>query len=320
MFAKGKRRSVVLVVAVAGAAFVLGRISSRTWELPAADAAPPPAAQGGDKDAHAADRAAILAGVKSFVEAFEGGDAKAVASHWTEEGEYIADDGSVVRGRDAIQKAYAGLFDKNKSFKVEIDMESLRFTGKNTAIEEGYMKVTRGKAELPLENKYSVLHVREGDQWLMALVREWPSDGHTLRELQWLIGDWKAERDGMEVSTNYKWNETKTFIHAHFTIQTKERTLTGFQIIGKDPATGLLRSWTFEQDGGFGEAVWTRDGRKWEQETAGVLKSGATASATNILTRIDDDSFTWQSIGRTLDGIEIGDAAPIRVTRVGKQK
>ena len=38
-------------------------------------------------------------------------------------------------------------------------------------------------------------------------------------------------------------------------------------------------------------------------------------TATNILTPVDKDSFTWQSIDRTLDGKELPNIAPIKVTR-----
>src|SRR5262245_38050548 len=52
------------------------------------------------------DRAAIRKSLGDFVKAVEKADAKAVAACWTAEGEYIGDDGTVLRGRPAIQKAY----------------------------------------------------------------------------------------------------------------------------------------------------------------------------------------------------------------------
>ena len=67
-------------------------------------------------------------------------------------------------------------------------------------------------------------------------------------------------------------------------------------MIGKDASTGQIRSWAFDPDGSFGEASWTRDGKKWTQESAGVLDDGSVLAATNILSRIDDDSFTFQSV------------------------
>ncbi|MBX9582382.1 MAG: hypothetical protein K2X87_18930 [Gemmataceae bacterium] len=45
------------------------------------------------------DREAVGKALDQFVAAFHKGDAKAVAAHWTAEGEYIGDDGATFRGR-----------------------------------------------------------------------------------------------------------------------------------------------------------------------------------------------------------------------------
>ena len=89
-------------------------------------------------------------------------------------------------------------------------------------------------------------------------------------------------------------------------------------MIGKDSPTGQLRSWTYEEDGDFGEADWSRDGDKWVLDAAGVLANGSTVTAKNIFTQVDKDSFTWQSVARTVDDEAIPDTAPIKVTRVAK--
>jgi hypothetical protein len=162
--------------------------------------------------------------------------------------------------------------------------------------------------------------VREGGKWQMALVREWPNDNASLRDLEWLIGTWVAKRDEADVHTTYEWLWNKTFIRVDFSIREKERTLSGFQIIGKDLASGQLRSWTFESEGGFGAASWTRDGKKWVLDAAGHLANGKIMTATNILTPLSADSFTWQSVDRTIDGEEVDDLPPVKVTRVKQQK
>jgi hypothetical protein len=150
----------------------------------------------------------------------------------------------------------------------------------------------------------------------MAVVREWPEEGITLQEIAWLIGSWKARTKNGEVRTTYSWGLGKKFIQVKFTIKDKDRTVTGMQIIGKDPRSDQLRSWVFEDEGGFGDAVWTMDGKRWVLEAAGVQADGSELSATNILTRLDKDTFTWQSVDRTVDGEEVPDLPPIKVTRV----
>jgi uncharacterized protein (TIGR02246 family) len=272
-----------------------------------------PALQGKD---NAGDTTAIKKAGQSFLKAYTEGDAKGMAAHWTENGEYYAEDGAKLLGRAAIEKAYAELFGKKKSqTEADVEITSIRFPSKDTAIEEGYFKVRSGK-DAPVVSKYTVLHVREGGKWLMAVVREWPSEGVSLRDLEWLIGTWEAKRETTEIRTTYEWWGDKTFIRVAVSIKQKDKTIDGFMMIGKDASMGQLRSWTFDPDGSFGEGTWTREGNKWLQDSAGVLDDGSVLAATNILTRIDNDTFTFQSVHRTADGEPIGDIAPIRVVRV----
>jgi uncharacterized protein (TIGR02246 family) len=269
------------------------------------------------KDAKRADdEAAIRKATADFIQAFEKGDAKAVAAAWTEEGEYIGDDGTTIRGRAAIEAAYAKAFAKSKKLKVEIIVESIRFPSKDTAIEEGYAKSYKGDSEHPTAARYSVLHVREGGHWLMAVLREWPDEGVSLRDLDWLIGTWEAKTEEAEVRTAYEWDAKKNSIRCHFTIKGKDRNVAGLQVLLKDPRTGQLRSWLFDDDGGFGDGAWTRDGKRWVIAAAGVQADGGELTATNILTPVDKDTFTWQSTERTLDGEELSNIPPVKVTHV----
>jgi uncharacterized protein (TIGR02246 family) len=274
------------------------------------------AAQPVGGDPNAADREAIKQSVQDFLKAFMSGDAKGVAAHWTENGEYQADDGTTLRGRAAIEKAYAKLFAKKKG-KVQVELEpiSLRFPSKDTAIGEGYFKV-RVAGEAPAASKYSVLHVREGGKWLIALLREFPGEAPSLHDLEWLIGSWQAKTEDTEVQTTYEWWGDKSFLHVKVAIKTKDHTVKGFQMIGKDNSTGQLRSWLFDEGGSFGESTWSQDGKKWMLDSAAVLEDGSVLAATNILTWIDNDTFTFQSVNRTLDGEDLDDIPPVRVTRV----
>jgi uncharacterized protein (TIGR02246 family) len=284
-------------------------------------AAPPKKAEPspGDAEDRKADRAAIEAQMQGFLKAFEGGDAERVASFWTAGGELIDDDGTVHRGRAAIARAYRELFGAKEKRRAEIQRESLRFPSRDTAIEEGRFKVRVGDGE-PSASRYSVLHVREGGKWLMAVVREWPAGVVSLSDLDWLIGTWAAKHDDTEVRTTYEWVWNKTFIRMRFTIRQKDQTVSGFQMIGKDAESGELRSWTFESAGGFGEATISRDGKRWVIAATGRLPDGSTMTATNLLVPLGPDAFTWQSTRRSVDGEEVGDLAPVKVTRVKEKK
>src|SRR4051794_6606378 len=65
------------------------------------------------------DEAAVRKATADFIKLVEKGDAKAVANLWTEDGEYIADDGTVTHGRAAIEAAYAKASAREKRVKLD---------------------------------------------------------------------------------------------------------------------------------------------------------------------------------------------------------
>jgi hypothetical protein len=63
-----------------------------------------------------------------------------------------------------------------------------------------------------------------------------------------------------------------------------------------------IRSWIFDSNGGFGESSWSLDGGHSLIRASNVLPDGSRSTAENVLTKIDDNKFTWESQNRTLDG------------------
>ncbi len=267
------------------------------------------------------DQAGVRAAMQSFVMAFGLKDAKALAAHWTTQGEYQNDKGKTARGRDALEKGFAKFFAKTPEVKAEVRTNSLRFLSKDAAIEEGTVIVRRGPVEPASTANYSVLFVREQRRWLIAQLSESSDDADAITDLDWIIGEWKSiNGQGAEIRTSYTWDANKKFIHVRFTIAEKALALSGTQIIGVDPAIGGIRTWTFEADGGVGVADWNRDGDHWELELTGTLSGGRQLTETNILRRVNNDTITWQSINRLLDGTELADLPPVKVTRIKSQK
>ena len=56
------------------------------------------------------------------------------------------------------------------------------------------------------------------------------------------IGTWVVKTDSGEVRTTYEWDESKNFIRARFTIKTKGETVSGSQMIGKDPGYQAIKA------------------------------------------------------------------------------
>jgi len=299
--------------AAAAAWLALGSSHAESAGQPAA--APPAAAQKADED-RPADRDAVRKALDEFCTAFQKGDGKAVAALWTAEGEYVGDDGTAIRGRAALEKDYAKFFAKNPDNRLEVEVETLRFPSRDTAVVEGHFKLRQGKAKELVVSRCSFLYAREDGKWLVAIAREWPGDGMEIRDLEWLIGTWEAKREGTTVTTTYEWTTNKTFIRCQLSITQDGKTVTGMQMIGKMPSTGGLHIWTFEDEGGIGDADITRDGKRWLFAARGSTADGRVITATNIMTPVDADSFLWQTVERTADGEPLPDLVPIAVTRV----
>jgi uncharacterized protein (TIGR02246 family) len=269
----------------------------------------------GDKE-HDPDRQAIHQSARAFVRAFNEGDAKAVASLWTEQAEYVDDSGAVLHGRPAIEKAYAELFKAHPKARIDVRPESVHFPTTNTAIEQGLVTLTLPGGELPITTAYRAIQVREGGQWRIAFCQEWGADQDKLEDLAWLIGSWTARPEGREVHLKFAWNEKKTLIRNQFTIKESGKvTSSGTQTIGIDPRTGQLASWTQDEEGGRGEALWFRDGNRWVVDSAGVLPDGTETLALNVITRLNDNEFLWRSVDRVVGEDEVSDTEPVKLVR-----
>lgn len=317
------KRRMLTGIAVLGSAAVAGWLilsgersgNAEPLQIKAVTHAAPTAAV----DDRVNDRSAVQKAVGDFVAAFKKGDGKAVAARWTKDGEYIGDDGAIFRGRVELEKAYVEYFAKNAGNSLDVEVETMRFPSKDTAVVEGHFKLRKAKGELVV-SRCSFLYAREDGKWLIAIAREWPGDGLSLRDLEWLIGTWESKGSGTTVTTKYEWTANKSFIRCQFSIAQDGQTHTGQQIFGKDPATGVLRVWTFEDNGGIGDTDISRDGKKWIYTARGVTSDGRVLTATNIMTPIDADSFSWQSVERSMDDEPLADQPPIKVTRVKKAK
>jgi hypothetical protein len=71
----------------------------------------------------------------------------------------------------------------------------------------------------------------------------------------------------------------------------------------------------FDSDGGFSEGKWTRKGDRWLIQQNGASPDGSTNSAVNIITKLNNDSFTWQSVQRETSGDVLPNVEAVLVVR-----
>jgi uncharacterized protein (TIGR02246 family) len=262
---------------------------------------------------------AIRTALKNFVEAFNNGDAKAVAAHWTEDGDYIDDAGQVFRGREAIENEYGRFFAEHKGVHMRIVIDSLKLVSDSAAIEDG-RAILEPAPRAPEFSKYMAVHVKVGNQWLMSTVRdlrvEVPTSYRNIEDLEWLIGTWTSEEQGAKSVSICRWVANKSFVERSYTVTLPDGTTnSGVQIVGWDPQGEHVQSWNFSADGGHALGIWSPRENGWEAEVRGVLGDGTSTTATNLLTRLDDNAYAWQSINRTVGNVGLPDLDEVVMKR-----
>ena len=280
---------------------------------------PPPA---GTTAAKVADDEKAIAGlVAAFTKAFNAGDAAAAAATFAEDALVVDEHGERTEGRAAIRAQLAASFADNPGSTIAIKVDSLRFLGPDTALEEGRTTITpAGAGESPEITHFTVVYIKKNGQWLQSAVRD--EFSHDLRphdrlkELEWLVGDWINESQDAVVNTSCKWSDDGNFLIRDFTMKTQgQPVLSGTQRIGWDAVKHQFKTWIFDSEGGFGEGYLTRDGDRWLIKAEGVRQDGHPASATNIITRLGKDRISWQSVDRTLGGAAIAGINEFTVVR-----
>jgi uncharacterized protein (TIGR02246 family) len=323
----GNRRrwkQLLFVAAAWTAAAAGGYLAVRSQSPAAADEHVRQAPTPGDP-ATAEDEKALRENQAAYVKTFNAGDAKALAAFWTPDGEFVDAEGRSFRGRAAIEKEFAAFFAQEKGLTLEISPDSLRFVGPGVALESGSSRVTRGSDTARTSAAYSIVHSKRDGRWQLASVRELPyaaaATSEHLRDLEWLVGNWTAKKDGKSVDMSCEWTQKRNFLTRRYTIRDTNGTVaTGIQIIGWDPLLGGIRSWLFDSEGGFGSEQWIKDNQRWVLEASGVTRDGVPTTATNIITRLDPENFTWQSVERHLGQTTVPNTAVIKVTRVKAKK
>lgn len=271
----------------------------------------------------AEDEAAIRKAVDSYVAVVNKRDAKALAAHWLPDAVYVdPDSGKKVAGRDAIEKHFAEEFKGMKDGKLKVAVESVRFVSPHVAVERG-TAVVLGLSKDATQSSYTAIHIKRDGKWLLDRVTEEDiptivSHYDKLKELEWMVGSWvdADDDDDTTLETNCKWAKNQNFLVRTFSITVRDRlTTSGVQIIGWDSSAKQIRSWVFDSDGGFGEGTWTKKGKSWYIQSKDTLTDGKKVTAANILTYVDKNSFTWQSIDRQAAGQLLPSISAVTVVR-----
>src|SRR5262245_24297281 len=150
----------------------------------------------------AGDEQAVRAIAAVFVEAFNKGDADAIAGQFADDARVVDEDGQAIEGKEAIRQRFAVAFQANPGLKVDFTIDKIQFLTPDVAAEEGHTSSKEGTTGEPVSGMYTVLYVKRDGRWKIAIVRDHPKAGEAtesphkrLEELAWMTGEWVDEGD-----------------------------------------------------------------------------------------------------------------------------
>jgi HEAT repeat protein len=164
--------------------------------------------------------------------------------------------------------------------------------------------------DLPLQVRYAAVRDKVGDSWPIASYSEFaddpaPTPAEMLSAVSFLVGDWIDESPEGKTTINYRWEDDGNFLLGDYTLAVAGMPESrSHQRIGWDPLEGVIRSWTFDSDGGFSTGEWVPTEAGWVIKSDATMPDGTTGSATVTVTPTDADHFIVRSSDRIIGGVD----------------
>jgi uncharacterized protein (TIGR02246 family) len=280
----------------------------------------------GDRDVGAQEtvapptlEAAVTRESEATVTAFNAADAAAIGGMFLETGELVDEAGTVHVGKAAITDLFKRFFAKFPRAMLEIHLASVRPVGDTLTVEEGQRRITTAAGEAA-QVRYVAVRSKQGERWPIASYREFtdeplPTPQQALQAANWIVGDWIDESPQGRTTISFRWSEDGNYLIGDYTMSAAgSGESKSTQRIGWDPVTGQLRSWTFDDDGGFTESRWDATDEGWVVKSEATMPDGTTGSATLVITVEDADHFVVRGSDRIVGGAA-GPDFELKITR-----
>jgi uncharacterized protein (TIGR02246 family) len=264
-------------------------------------------------EAARAEEKAIRAAAAAFSEAFNKGDVEAMLAMWSPEGEYVSESGKTYQGKAQLRAALKKAVAATRGQKHTIQIDKIRFLKPDVAHEEGALTIAGPDGEQE-KGHYVALWLKIDGKWLLGSVRD-IAESHEegrpvafthLRPLSWLVGEWQ-EKNG-DATLNVRWSPGHAFLLMDWHVKRGDEVLHVHQRVGWDAANQRLRAWVYDSTGGYGDAVWQRDGSKWTVLNEGQYPDGKPARSVNTWKFVNKDTVQWSATDREVDEMPLPDA------------
>lgn len=263
----------------------------------------------------------MAAVTKAYQEAFNKRDAAAIGKLWAEAGVHVdRATGVRTRGRDAIVKDLEVAFKEVPNARISIEAGEVRMVTPTVAKAEG-IATTLIPDQEPEAVSFSAILLKNKDTWLIDSIEESPvprpeTAKDALQDLAWMIGDWADQTEGVATTSSFTWSRGGNFLVRRFSTQFgEEEETSGTQIIGWDPRSREIRSWTFNTDGSFGEATWSKNGADWLVKSTQTLADAGVASGTYVITQVDNNTMKVGLVGHEVNGEPVPRVPVVTVVR-----
>ncbi len=253
------------------------------------------------------NRLKIEAAIQSYVSAFNERDVDKLVSHWSPDGVYVSrTSGEQLTGKESLQEEFSAILSSENAPTLAVETESIEFVSPNVALQRGAAVISR--KESSEDTDYQVVYVEHDGKWLIDRVTEdviepVVSNYEQLKGLEFLIGEWINEGDGMTVELDVQWTRNQNYLSGKFQVSMDgEEQSSGLEIIGWDAKNKQIRGWLFDSDGGFVQNTWREREGEWVIQSVATLADGASGSSTSVIRSSGDDTCGWRKFNRVIDG------------------
>jgi uncharacterized protein (TIGR02246 family) len=258
-----------------------------------------------------AEEQALRQSVAAYAAAFNKGDIPGIVANWAPDAEYTDDSGTLYKGRDSIVALFRKALTEQKGVKMTLVLKSVRFIRPDVALGEGTSEMTAPTGAVD-KGRFTAAWVKSDGKWVLTSAHDLPTEADAaaspIKEFEWLVGDWQTSDKDSTTTMTCRPILNKAFLQLTFTVKQADGEMSVIQLMGFDPLSGQMKSWTFDSVGGYGEALWGRDGNQWVGMAVGVLPSGDDASSMYVVKFTDDQNFTLQMRDRRVGDQPLADA------------
>jgi len=275
-----------------------------------------------DDAADSANLAALQNSAKAYVEAFNKGDAEAIAKTYLPDGEITRADGTIIAGREEIQAFYEDELAGDDKSSAALEADSVRFISPGVAVENGTLHITDAAGKVSSHDYTSIQVKQEDGSWLTASVCGQAGDkampAEKMSALDWIIGDWIIQMNDSETKLSFEWSKLGPYIEGTASLARPGGVTDQVSMrIGWDNARKGFVSWSFDGNGGFVRSDWTEAGNlTWLMRTHGVTAEGEINQFTQFCeVEPSRQSFKWIIRNHTIGNEVLDDMVLTAVKR-----